>query len=80
MEERLLEPSIVEKLKERYEVHPLIFHRAAERANSPGELFDILETIPNDFPIIWDDDERKFVYTTDLTLASRFNLLGEDTC
>lgn len=76
----MLEPSIVEKLKERYDVHPLIFHRAAERARTPGELFDILEDLPEKFPFVWDEDAKRFVYTNDLTLSDKFDFIGDETC
>jgi len=54
-------------LKERYpDLHPLIFQRSLEKAESNGELFDILETIPEDLPIVWDDKKRAWVVTDDL--------------
>jgi hypothetical protein len=39
-------------------IHPLIFMRSLEKAKSNGELFDILETIPKEYPIRWDEDNR----------------------
>jgi len=52
---------IIEKLRERYSnIHALIFKRSCEYANTPGELFDILEEMPHQFPIRWDDSSRKW--------------------
>lgn len=51
-------------LCERYpQVHPLLFHRSMEKAVSHGELFDILESLPEEYPIVWDDKQRKWVST-----------------
>ena len=53
-------------LKDRYAyLHPLIFQRALEKAETNGELFDILDTVPKQYPIIWDDEKRKFVSKED---------------
>ena len=50
----MLDFELIKKLKERYSnIHPLIFHRSVEHAKSNGELFDILDTIPEKFPIVW---------------------------
>jgi hypothetical protein len=54
-------------LKKQFEhVHPLIFLRSYEKAKSPGELFDLLDGLPTDYPIIWDESERKWKHTEDL--------------
>jgi hypothetical protein len=54
---------VKEALKVRYsEVHPLIFQRALEKTFSNGDLFDILDTLP-EFPIVWDDKNHCFVHT-----------------
>ena len=69
----MLDSIIVDKLKERYpDIHPLIFHRSYERAKSNGDLFDILDTIPTKFPIIWCENENRWVYTQDLYLSEGF--------
>jgi hypothetical protein len=58
---------VLESLKKRYpDLHPLIFQRAAEKSKTNGQLFDLLETMPNDYPIVWDDEQRAFVHTEDL--------------
>ena len=55
---------IQQALKERYSnVHPLLFHRSVEKAKTHSELFDILESIPDEFPVIWDDEIRRWVST-----------------
>jgi hypothetical protein len=55
-------------LRRRYpDLHPLLFQRTVERANSAGEVFDLLESLPN-FPLVWDYDKREWVTATDLWL------------
>ena len=55
---------IQEALKQRYSnIHPLLFHRSVEKAKSNSELFDILDSIPDQFPIVWDDEIRRWVST-----------------
>ena len=76
----MIETSITESMKKRYkDLHPLIFHRSAEKAKSPGELFDILETLPDEYPIVWDDEGRRWKHTDDVTQAEKFNL-GDSSC
>jgi hypothetical protein len=63
----MLDQEVVEKLKERYpQIHPLLFNRSVERARSVGELFDILESIPNEYPIVWGESEHRWVFTNDI--------------
>ena len=62
----------IENLRERYaHIHPLIFHRSEEKAKSPGDLFDILDTIP-DYPIIWNEQEHRWVQIDDIFLKHNF--------
>jgi hypothetical protein len=62
----------VRKLRARYaHMHPLIFHRSVERARTVTELFDILESFPDTYPIIWDHHARCWVQTDDLTLREK---------
>lgn len=59
---------VQQALKDRYpHIHPLIFQRSLEKASSNGELFDILESIPDVYPIVWDEETRRWVHTEDLT-------------
>lgn len=54
-------------LKERYShLHPLLFQRSLEKARSNGELFDLLEGMPKEYPIVWDDKDRVWKHTADL--------------
>lgn len=58
---------VQQALKARYPgLHPLQFHRSLEKAKSNGELFDLLDGMPKEFPIIWDDEKREWVHTTDI--------------
>ena len=53
-------------LKRYAHLHPLIFQRSLEKAQSDGELFDILETIPEEMPIMWDEENRRWAHTEDV--------------
>ena len=56
-----IEDDIVLKLRKRYEsVHPLLFLRSVEKAETVSELFDILDTIPEP-PLAWSEDDRCWV-------------------
>jgi len=53
-------------LQERYEhIHPLLFLRSLERAKTNGELFDLLHGMPDEYPIMWDEESRAW-HVTDL--------------
>jgi hypothetical protein len=61
---------IQKAMKSRYpDLHPLIFHRSLEKAKTDGELFDLLEGMPKEFPIVWDEDRRSWVKTDNLLQA-----------
>jgi hypothetical protein len=63
----MLDKNTVEKLKERYKnIHPLIFHRSLERSRTIVELFDILDSFPEKYPVIWNEEEKCWSYTPDL--------------
>lgn len=63
--------NIVEGLKNHYKhLHPLLFARSQEKAKSENELFDILDDFPKEYPVIWDDELRRWLCTDDL-LQSR---------
>jgi hypothetical protein len=63
----MVEESVREKLRERYShIHPAIFHRSCECANSAGDLFDILEGIPQRYPIFWSDRRHQWVTVKDI--------------
>ena len=57
---------LIDSLKKRYsKLHPLVFHRSLEKAESANDLFDILESIPKSFPFLWDDSKRRWIKTND---------------
>lgn len=69
----MLDPTIIEKLRERYpDLHPLLFHRSVERAKSNGDLFDILDTIPKKYPLIWCETTYRWVTANELYLSEEF--------
>ena len=66
----MIDLEVVKKLKARYNhIHPLIFHRSLERAKSPGDLYDILETLPNKLTIIWNPIGRRWTEAEDITMS-----------
>ena len=66
---------LIKALKEKFKhIHPLIFHRSLERAKTNGELFDILDTFPDEYPAVWNEDLKKWVTTKDLFQAKNFSL------
>jgi len=63
----------VEGLRKRYpQMHPLVFHRSIERSESGGELFDILEEVPEGYPLVWNENHRRWIITEDLQQSSKF--------
>jgi len=63
----MIDEQVSQKLRLRYpEIHPLLFQRSLERAKSNGELFDILDTMPQELPIVWDEELSRWVTTDDL--------------
>lgn len=71
----MIDETTLEALRKRYpQVHPLLFQRSVERAKSGGDLFDILETVPEVYPILWSDKEHRWVHTDDILQAEQFKL------
>lgn len=71
----MMDEKALQGLRNRYkDIHPLIFHRSMEKSKSIGELFDIMEAIPEDYPIVWNEQERKWKSVEDQTLAHNFKL------
>lgn len=57
----------IQNLKERYShIHPLIFQRSIQLSSNLGELYDILEDIPNKYPLIWDRKQKKWLVVEDI--------------
>lgn len=53
-------------LRKRYtQIHLLMFVRSMEKAETNGKLFDILESMPKEYPMAWNSEEAKWE-TTDL--------------
>ncbi len=53
---------IVEKLRVRHVgVHAVLFQRILEKAKNEFEFFDILDTIPDTFPLVFDSNIRRLV-------------------
>lgn len=60
--------NIIKKLRERYsEMHPVMFIRSIERSKDATDLFDILDSFPNKFPVKWSEQERRWVYSGNLS-------------
>lgn len=57
---------LLKKMQERYMVDPIVFIKTIGLAKTSGELFDILEDMPKNFPIVWDDEKRRWVKALDL--------------
>lgn len=69
----MIPEKVIDGLKEKFSsVHPLIFYRSKERSKSGGELFDILDSLPKDYPIIWNDETKKWETTKDLFQSKHF--------
>lgn len=52
---------VIEAMRVRYDKVPdLIFFRSVERAKSAGDLFDILESFPGQYPVAWDEISRRW--------------------
>jgi hypothetical protein len=62
----MFDKKLLDKLKEKYsDLHPLLFSRSKERARSNGDLFDILDTVP-EMPVTWCDQSSRWVHVDDL--------------
>ena len=69
----MIPDNLLKILKEKYTtVHPLIFYRSKDRVKTAGELFDILDTMPTEFPIVWNEENKRWVTTKDLFQAKAF--------
>ena len=65
--------NVVSELRKRYkDVPAIVFSRSVFRASTAGELFDILESIP-DTPYCWDETKRRWSRTNDITCKSDFD-------
>lgn len=65
---------IIESLKAHYNIHPLMFRRSLERCPNPTDLFDLLDTMPDQYPMILTQQDGKYQWehTDDLFQAKNF--------
>jgi len=71
----MIDENILDGLRARYSsIHPLIFHRSVEKASSPGDLFDILDLFPEKYPVIWSEEDHRWVTTNDLVQINKFDM------
>lgn len=71
----MISEEVIEGLRKQFfEIHPLIFQRSLERAKTAGELFDILYSVPSEYPIIWNEESKKWITTKDLFQAKTFKV------
>jgi len=71
----MIEDSIICALRKRYEnLHPLVFNRSVEKAESAMELFDILEAIPNT-PFSWDEKNRRWARCLDFNCINKLKTI-----
>ena len=69
----MLDENVVAKLKDKYShLHPLLFARSVEHAKSNGDLFDILDTVPDQYPLSWSEKENRWVHKKDPYLVDEY--------
>jgi hypothetical protein len=62
-----MDETVLAALKERYkDLHPLLVHRSIERSKTTAELFDVLEGFRHNYPVVWDDNLRKWNHVRDI--------------
>ena len=65
--------AIAKSLMKRYNaIHPLIFQRSLVHATYDTDLFDMLDSFPNKYPVFWNNEKRRWVEIKDLFLRSSF--------
>jgi hypothetical protein len=75
----MIEEIAAQKLRGRYaHVNPVLFKKSCDYAKSLGDLFDILEGLPQVYPITWNDSKRQWVTVDDvLTLNQECKCLKD---
>jgi len=69
----IINNEVIRKLRERYRNVPEpMFFRSLEKARSLGDLFDILDTFPSDFPVEWSEAEHRWATNKKLFPSSYF--------
>lgn len=67
--------AVLEGFRKRYSnVHPLLLRRSIEKALTLGELFDIMEKIPQELPLTWSEKNGCWIHSKDLELSESFDL------
>jgi hypothetical protein len=70
----MISEELLNSLRTKYSnIHPLLFQRSKERAKTGGELFDLLDTMPTQFPITWSEENKRWTTTKDLFQAKTFS-------
>jgi hypothetical protein len=68
----MINDSVLDGFRKRYShLHPLIFHRSVEKARDASVLFDILDSIPNKYPVVWDEKTRSWRHEEDVLLSGQ---------
>ena len=74
----MIDTETINALRERHpEVHPLLFQRSVEHAETAGELFDILESLPP-LPVSWSEKKRRWVRIKDVIVSERVDLIRRE--
>jgi hypothetical protein len=68
----MLDEKIVEGLKAKYKLHPLLFRRSLERAKTHGELFDIVDAVPEKYPMAWCEKRNRWSVVENLYYNKEF--------
>jgi len=69
----MLDKTVVEALKKTYSnLHPLLFYRSTEKAKSNGDLFDIVDTVPHKYPLMWNEKENRWSNVADPYFMEQF--------
>ena len=72
------EDASFENFRSKYaHVHPLVFHRSAEKASSFLNLFEILESIPEEPPFSWDESRRSWARDEDVMGLGALKSMGK---
>ena len=58
---------MIETLRKRFShLNPLLVQRSVDYSRTPGELFDILDTVPAP-PFVWDSSNRRWTQISIIT-------------
>jgi len=64
---------VVLAIKKRYStLHPLLVSRSIERAKDEYELFDILDSVPDELPLVWCQERRRWVVCDLISLPENY--------